>query len=148
MTRRAVHALVAVALAGCTLAGCSRELGPDQNGTAGESVATADTARTKLSLQAQDSCYTGDVRASWPRCGRWVEETAGTARTATGALPSDAAVSTAAGTVIAGRDAFTARGCTGMGSGSDPDPGQCVAALGGARTGVRALAVALGVPSP
>lgn len=141
-------AVVAAALAVLLTSGCAREFGPGEGGPGRAPQAedtSAQSARDKLELQRQDPCDDGDARAVWPRCARWAEEIAGTARTAAGARPDDRAVTAAAGTVTAGRDAFLARGC-GPVPAPQADPGACIAALLGTREGVRGLAAALGTP--
>jgi hypothetical protein len=135
--------------------GCTREFGPGEtargaSGAPGANVdATTDAARTKLSLQVQDPCYAGDARQAWPRCARWVEETASSARTAaeaSGSAPADPAVVAGAAAVAAGHDAFLGRGCGTGATGAQADAGACVGALTQTRNGVRGLAQALHVP--
>jgi len=145
VTRRASAAVAAAALAGTVLlTGCARELGGEA-GRDGPAVATSpDAARTKLRLALEDPCFTdADPRRTWPRCGRWVEETVSTARAATTALPADPAVARAAADVTAGRDAFLARGCPATGPAVPVDAGGCLGALGTTRRGVAALDAAL-----
>lgn len=151
MTTRATSAMLlvlALILPGALTTGCTPEFGPGETapgGTPPPGAArvdpTADAARTKLTFQVQDPCYAGDPREAWPRCARWVEETASSARTAAGALRSDPRVLDGAGAVGAGHDAFLGRGC---GTGAAPDPDACVGALLQARDGVHGLAQALG----
>lgn len=139
----AVPVLLLSVIALLALTGCSREFGP---GERGPQVATSpEAARTKLRLQLADPCYTGDARAAWPRCARWVEETAGSARSAAGALPGDAALVRSADGVGAGRDDFLGRGCGPVPAPSS-DPGACIAALLATRDSVRSLATTLAVP--
>lgn len=142
--RAVTTALLVLLLAGLpALASCSREFGPGEGGPV---VATSpEAARTKLRLQLADPCYDGDARATWTRCARWLEETAGSARTAAGAVPGDAVLVGAADGVGRGRDDFLRRGC-GPTPSASADPGSCVSALTTAREQVRTLAVALGVP--
>ena len=136
-------ALALALLAGLTLTGCSREFGPGETGP--QVAASPEAARTKLRLQLADPCYAGDARAAWTRCARWIEETAGSARTAVGARPDDPALVRAADGVAAGRDAFLGRGCGPVPTPS-ADTGACIATLTTTRDAVRALATALAVP--
>lgn len=146
--------LVVVALSlllGGLVAGCGHEFGPGESSSARngpQQNLTADAARSKLELQVQDACYAGDPGQAWPRCGRWVEETASSARTAADALPNDPAIGADSRAVAAGHDAFLGRGCgtSAAASADQASAGPCVAALLQARQGVRALATALRVP--
>jgi hypothetical protein len=105
-------------------------------------------ARSKLTLALADPCYSSpDPRAVWPRCGRWVEETASTARTATSALPNDAAVASAATGVGAAHDDYVARGCPGTGPTVPLNADVCIGALTTVRTAMGKLAAALGPSS-
>lgn len=144
--RRTVGALVVlIALLGT---GCSREFGPGDSAgrTPGGATAgvTAESARTKLGLQVRDPCYAGDPQQAWPRCARWVEETASSARTAADALPAQRPVTDGAAAVAAGRDAFLGRGCGTGAAAARADGAACVGALLQARDGVRTLARSLG----
>lgn len=148
MRRLAVLAAVVLGL----LAGCG-DSNPasipagqsSEAGTPGVENRSPDAAKNKLRLALADPCYTdADPRAVWPRCGRWVEETASTARTAANALPDDAAVTNAAAGVGAARDAYVARGCPATAPGGTVDVGACVGGLVAARTAVSGLAQALG----
>jgi hypothetical protein len=150
--RRAV-VLVAVLLG--VLAGCADSDNPasipagqsSEAGAPGLENRSPDAAENKLRLALADPCYTDpDPRAVWPRCGRWVEETASTARTAANALPDDAAVTNAAAAVGAARDAYVARGCPATAPGGTVDVSACVGGLVAARTAVTGLAQALGSP--
>ncbi|GAA4853661.1 hypothetical protein GCM10023201_54140 [Actinomycetospora corticicola] len=135
------------------LAGCGGTDNPASipSGQSSEAAApgvenrSPDAARNKLRLALADPCYTSsDPRAVWPRCGRWVEETASTARTAANALPDDPAVTAAAAQVGAARDSYVARGCPATAPGGTVDVGACVGGLVTARTAVDALSRALG----
>jgi hypothetical protein len=135
-------ALLAGLLTVLVLAGCSSEFG--SGGNEGGVATSPDAARAKLSLLSQDPCNTDpDPRSTWPRCGRWVEEAASTARTAATALPGNEAITRAATGVQSGRDAFAARGCTSTGPTPAPDPGACIGALLATRTAVAGLDTAL-----
>jgi hypothetical protein len=104
-----------------------------------------DAARNKLRLALADPCYTNaDPRAVWPRCGRWVEETASTARAAANVLPDNPAVTAAATAVGSARDAYVARGCPATAPGGTVDVSSCVGGLVAARAAVGGLAQALG----
>ncbi|MDL5154587.1 hypothetical protein [Actinomycetospora termitidis] len=151
--RRAAVALALLAL----LAGCGDSGNPASipSGQSSEAAAapgvenrSPDSARNKLRLALADPCYTGpDPRAVWPRCGRWVEETASTARTAANALPQDPAVTAAAAGVGSARDAYVARGCPATAPGGTVDVSACVGGLVAARNAVGALSRALGTPA-
>lgn len=156
-TGRAGGGLV-LALLLALLAGCSgdspADIPPGQSSggaaTRGPVVEarSPESARAKLQLAEADPCYDSpDARAVWPRCGRWVEETASTARTAASALPNDPAVAAAAAAVGAAHDGFVARGCPSTGPAVPLDVNACVGALSTARTAVGRLAAALGPPS-
>ncbi|WP_433801125.1 hypothetical protein [Actinomycetospora sp. CA-084318] len=149
MRRFVVLAAVALGLlAGCGNSGSPADIPAGQSSAAaapGVENGTPDAAQNKLRLALADPCYTSaDPRAVWPRCGRWVEETASTARTAANALPSDPAVTAAATAVGQARDAYVARGCPATAPGGTIDVGACVGGLVAARTAVSGLARALG----
>ena len=141
----ALPAAVAL-LAVLVLGGCSGEFGGPPDRGAGQATGSG-PARSKLALQIQDPCYSGDARAEWPRCARWEEEVAGTARTAGQAAPTDRVVTAAVTEVTAGHDAFGRAGCTVARPTLPTDPGPCIAAVLQTREGVRALAPTLGVPA-
>ena len=143
--RRTVAALLAVVAVLVVLGGCSRELGAGDPDRGGPGVNTSPAAaRTKLTLLLDDPCYTApDPRGTWPRCGRWAEEATSTARAATTAVPSDAALGDAARAVQAGRDTFASRGCASQGPAVATDPGACIGALLSTRTAVTGLVDAL-----
>ncbi|MEJ2869639.1 hypothetical protein WCD74_17835 [Actinomycetospora sp. OC33-EN08] len=158
MRRATVVSVGSVVLAALValLAGCSDAAPADiPAGQSSEAAAapgvenrSPDAARNKLRLALADPCYTSaDPRAVWPRCGRWVEETASTARTAANARPDDPAVTAAAAGVGAARDAYVARGCPATAPGGTVDVGACVGGLVTARNAVGGLARALGSPS-
>ena len=149
--------VVALLAALLLLAGCSGGPADIPSGQSADGAATQgpiaevrspDAARTKLSLALTDPCYgSPDPRAVWPRCGRWVEESASTARTATNALPDDAAVTGAVAAVAAAHDDFVARGCPGTGPTVPLDANSCIGALMTVRAAMGRLAAALG-PTP
>jgi hypothetical protein len=146
--RAAVRTLTTLTalLAVLVLGGCSSEFGGPANQSGAEATGSG-PARSKLLLQIQDPCYSGDARAEWSRCARWEEEVAGTARTAGQAAPADRAVTDAVATVAAGHDAFGRAGCTVAQPTLPTDPGPCIAAVLRTREGIRALAPRLGVPA-
>jgi hypothetical protein len=122
----------------------------DDSAAQGSAVqaASPDAARSKLRLALADPCYSSpDPRAVWPRCGRWVEETASIARTAASALPNDAAVTGSVPAVAAAHDDFVARGCPSTGPAVPLDANACVGALTSVRTAVGRLSAALGPAS-
>lgn len=154
MRRVAVIAAVVAAVLLGVLAGCGDSGSPASipSGQSSEAASpgvenrSPDSARNKLRLALADPCYTDpDPRAVWPRCGRWVEETASTARTAANALPNDPAVTAAVAGVASARDAYVARGCPATAPGGTIDVSACVGGLTAARTAASALARALGV---
>lgn len=109
---------------------------------------TPGAAHAKLALALADPCYSSpDLRAVWPRCGRWVEESASTARTAASVLPNDAAVASAAAAVGAAHDDFVARGCPGTGPTVPLDANSCIGALTTVRAAMGRLSAALGPSS-
>ncbi|MCD2193393.1 hypothetical protein LQ327_08340 [Actinomycetospora endophytica] len=153
---RVVIGLVVVLLT--LLAGCSGGSPADiPSGQSSDGAATQgpvvearspDAARSKLRLALADPCYASpDARAVWPRCGRWVEEAAGIARTAASALPNDAAVTGAVPAVAAAHDDFVGRGCPSTGPAVPLDANACVGALTSVRTAVGRLSAALGQAS-
>ena len=83
----------------------------------------------------------------WPRCGRWVEETASIARTAASALPNDPGVTGAVAALGPAHDDFVARGCPATGPAVPLNASACVAALTTVRAAVGRLSAALGPPS-
>ncbi|WP_018331810.1 hypothetical protein [Actinomycetospora chiangmaiensis] len=147
--RRAV--VLAAVLLG-VLAGCADDNPasiPSGQSTAaaapGAENRSSDAARNKLRLALADPCYTDpDARAVWPRCGRWVEETASTARSAANALPNDPAVTAAVAGVTNARDTYVGRGCPATAPGGTIDVSACVGGLVAARAATSALARALG----
>ena len=155
MTRLAsalVLTLLVALLAACS--GSPAEIpsgqSPDGAATQGPVVETGspDAARTKLRLAEADPCYSSpDPRAVWPRCGRWVEETASIARTAANALPNDPAIASAVAAVGPAHDDFVARGCPATGPAVPLDASACVGALATVRAAVGRLSTALGPPS-
>jgi hypothetical protein len=152
--RALVPALLAalLVLAGCSGSPADIPSGQSSGGAATQGpiaeVRSPDAARAKLSLALMDPCYASpDPRAVWPRCGRWVEESASTARTATNALPGDAAVTSAAAAVAAAHDDFVARGCPGTGPTVPLDANSCIGALTTVRAAMGRLSAALG-PTP
>jgi hypothetical protein len=109
---------------------------------------TPESARAKLTLALADPCYASpDARAVWPRCGRWVEESASTARTAASVLPNNAAVTSAAAAVGAAHDDFVGRGCPGTGPTVPLDANSCIGALTTVRSAMGRLSAALGSSS-
>ncbi len=150
----AARGLALTALAVVLLAGCAGN-GPAvvPSGQSSDGAATQgpvvearspDSARQKLSLALADPCYSSpDARAVWPRCGRWVEESASTARTAATAIPN-AAVTGAAAAVGAAHDDYVARGCPGTGPTVPLDANSCIGALTSVRAAMSRLSGALG----
>ena len=139
-------------LAGCSSGPADIPSGQSSDGAATQGpiaeVRSPDAARAKLSLALADPCYSSpDPRAVRPRCGRWVEESASTARTASNALPADAAVTGAVAAVAAAHDDFVARGCPGTGPTVPLDANSCIGALTTVRTAMGRLSAALG-PTP
>jgi predicted small lipoprotein YifL len=109
---------------------------------------TPGSARAKLTLALTDPCYASpDARAVWPRCGRWVEESASVARTATSVLPGNAAIAGAAAAVSGAHDEFVARGCPGTGPTVPLDANSCIGALTSVRSAMGRLAAAVGPAS-
>jgi hypothetical protein len=122
--------------------GSSAAQGPDVE------TRTPASARAKLALALADPCYASpDARAVWPRCGRWVEESASVARTAASVLPNDAAVTGAAAAVSAAHDDFVGRGCPGTGPTVQLDANSCIGGLATVRGAMGRLAGALGPAS-
>ena len=150
----AARGLVVALLAALLLAGCSSSPADIPSGQSSDGAATQgpiaevrspDAARVKLSLALTDPCYASpDPRAVWTRCGRWVEESASTARTASNALPNDAPVTSAVAAVAAAHDDFVARGCPGTGPTVPLDANSCIGALTTVRTAMGRLSAALG----
>jgi hypothetical protein len=148
-----VLALLLALLAGCS-SGSPAEIpsGQSSDGAATQGpvveARSPDASRTKLRLALADPCYASpDPRAVWPRCGRWVEETASIARTAASALPNDPAVTTAVAAIAPAHDDFVARGCPSTGPAVPLDASACVGALTTVRAAVSRLSAALGSSS-
>jgi hypothetical protein len=146
-------ALLVALLAGCS-DGSPAEIpsGQSTDGAATQGpvveARSPDAARTKLRLALTDPCYSSpDPRAVWPRCGRWVEESASIARTAASALPNDPAVTTAVAAVAPAHDDFVGRGCASTGPAVPLDASACVGALTSVRAAVSRLSAALNSPS-
>lgn len=148
--RRAVVGLVLLlGLAGCADSSPAH-IPPGQSSGTGATRGPAveargpDAARSKLRLALADPCYTSpDPRAVWPRCGRWVEESASVARTAGQALPGDPAVTTSVAAISTARDAYVARGCPATAPGGTVDVSACIGSLVTVRTAVQGLTAAL-----
>ncbi len=140
-------------LAGCAGSGAAQipaGQSSDNAATQGPVVEarTPESARQKMALALADPCYSSpDPRAVWPRCGRWVEESASTARTAASAIPNDAAVVGASAAVGAAHDDFVARGCPGTGPTVPLDANSCIGALITVRGAMGRLSGALGPAS-
>jgi hypothetical protein len=144
--------LVAALLTACGGSPAEIPSGQSSDGAASQGpvveAGTPSSARAKLGLALADPCYDSpDARAVWPRCGRWVEESASTARTAASVLPNDAAVVSAAAAVGAAHDDFVGRGCPGTGPTVPLDANSCIGALTTVRVAMGRLAAALGPTS-
>lgn len=147
-----VLALLLALLAGCS-GGSPAEIpsGQSSDGAATQGpvveARSPDAARSKLRLALTDPCYSSpDPRAVWPRCGRWVEESASIARTAASALPNDPGVAGAVPAVAAAHDDFVGRGCASTGPAVPLEASACVGALTSVRTAVGRLSAALNSP--
>ncbi|MFC5066131.1 hypothetical protein [Actinomycetospora atypica] len=148
------RAVVGLALLAALATGCGdsspAQIPPGQSSGPGAVQGPAvearspDAARSKLRLALADPCYTSpDPRAVWPRCGRWVEESASVARTAGNALPDDPAVTTAVAAITSARDTYVGRGCPATAPGGTVDVGACIGSLVTVRTAVEGLRAAL-----
>ncbi|MEJ2887877.1 hypothetical protein [Actinomycetospora aeridis] len=129
--------VAALLLALLALAGCSSEYTEGTSAPAARPDTSLESARTKLRLVQQDSCYTSrDLARQWPACGRWEEEVRNVGNAAASARPDAREITDPAVAVRAGHEHFVRSGCT-----STPtDPGACIAAIGETRTAVTRLA--------